>query len=60
MIYQGSVVGTSFEPAKSNIPKAITHFREFIATEGDIEPIVTLVPNPANKFDSNAIEVHIV
>lgn len=59
MIYAGSVVGTSFEPAKSNIPKAIDHFRTFIAAEGDIEPIVTLVPNPKNQYDANAIEVHI-
>lgn len=59
MLYNGTVVGVTFEPAKSNIPKLVDYLRSVTAKEGEIEPHVLLVHNPLNKFDSNAIEVHV-
>ncbi len=59
MMYEGSVVGTTFEPAKSNIPIAIDYLNTFVDWNSFIEPIVELKHNPLNKYDSNALEVHI-
>ncbi len=59
MLYQGSVVGTTFEPAKTNILVAVDFFRTVTAAHGDVEPVVTLKHNPLNPYDKNAIEVHI-
>lgn len=57
-VYSGSVVGTSFEPAKSNIPQVLDYLRTIAAEQGEIIPVMKLVHNPENPYDKNAIQVH--
>lgn len=58
-IYRGNVVGVSFEPAKSNIPLLRDFLLGTVEEVGEIEPVVNLIHNPNNKYDKNAIEVHV-
>lgn len=59
MLYNGSVVGTTFEPAKTNIPILVDYLRTVTAASGEIEPSVSLKHNPLNPYDANAVEVHV-
>lgn len=58
-MYSGSVVGTTFEPAKSNIPLVLDYLRTVAAEKGDFEPLIELVHNPENPYDKNALQVHL-
>ena len=57
IIYEGPVVGITFEPAKSNFRKLIKYLKSLPSEE--IDPQILLVPDPKNKFDPNAIRVSI-
>lgn len=50
LVYSGSIVGVTFEPAKSNIIRAVAAYRS-------VKPHVVLEHDPANPYDSEAIRV---
>lgn len=58
-IFNGNIVGVSFEPAKSNIVLLRDCFVDLTQELGEIEPVTRLVHNPNNRYDKNAIEVHV-
>jgi hypothetical protein len=51
-LYDGKVVGITFEPAKTNFKKIVEQYKkgEKIA--------LSLVAEPENKFDAHAVAVH--
>lgn len=55
ILYEGPIVGISFEPQKSNIGRIVN-----LINVTDIKyPKTHLKHNPKNKYDSNAIEIYI-
>ena len=57
-MFQGSIVGVTFEPAKTNLQRAVKFFEIKMKEEG-WEPVVELEHQPDNQYDSNAIRVKI-
>lgn len=57
VVYNGRVVGVNFEPNKSNLKKAVEHFRSL--DESQLEPKVRLEHEPTNPYDKNAIKVFV-
>lgn len=58
IVYFGKVAGVSYEPAKSNLSKAVKWLKSRMNRK-DFDPKIRLAHNPENKYDKNAIEVHL-
>lgn len=54
-VFTGSVVGVSFEPAKTNLKKFVQHLQSI--PEDEIKPEIHIEHQPENEYDKNAVRV---
>lgn len=59
MLYDGPVVGVSFEPSRTNLQNLYSFVIDTVNRIGDIELDVQLIHNPTNPWDNNAVQVYV-
>jgi hypothetical protein len=59
ILYHGPVKGVTFEPARSNLRKLVKFLQGLVREGEQFEIVAKLEHEPNNRYDPNAIKVHV-